>query len=128
MVSSQNRRKTKTRNHAELFNAFKYMNNKTKNLIIILIGLGIFLPILSLAYSVPTIDFKANELGSPVTISYNTSATLTWTSTNADYCYASGDWSGTKSLSGTESTGNLTSSKTYVITCTGPGGDRKSVV
>ncbi|MDP3093212.1 MAG: hypothetical protein Q8N16_00410, partial [bacterium] len=54
---------------------------------------------------------------------YNTAATLSWTVTNATSCNASGDWSGAKSAAGGfESTGNLTSSKTYNITCTGPGG------
>lgn len=98
------------------------MINKTRNLIIILISFGLILPILSYAYYSPTVEIKANGLDSPITISYNTSITLTWTSTNSDSCEVSGDWSGTKSTSGSESTGNLISSKTYIITCTGPGG------
>jgi uncharacterized repeat protein (TIGR01451 family) len=70
----------------------------------------------------PTVDLKANSSDGPITINYNTSANLTWTSTNATSCTASGSWSGTKAVSGSESTGNLTSSRTYTITCTGPGG------
>jgi len=69
-----------------------------------------------------SVNIRANGYDDSVTISYNNSANLTWTSYNADYCYASGDWSGTKSLSGSQSTGSLTSSKTYTITCTGSGG------
>lgn len=70
----------------------------------------------------PTVDIKANNSDGPITIDYNTSATLSWTSTNATSCSASGNWSGSKATSGSENTGNLISSKTYTITCTGPGG------
>lgn len=70
----------------------------------------------------PTIDIKANGSNGPIVVPYNTSANLTWTSANADYCYASGDWSGTKSISGSQTTGSLSSSKIYTIICTGSGG------
>ena len=72
--------------------------------------------------SAPTVDLKANGSDGPVTIDYNTAATLSWTSANATACTAYGDWSGTKGISGSESTGNLTSTKTYTISCTGTGG------
>lgn len=98
------------------------MINKTKNLIIILISFGLVIPILSSAYYTPTVEIKANGLNSPISIPYNTSVNLTWTSTNSDSCNASGDWSGTKATSGSESTANLTASKSYTITCTGSGG------
>jgi len=68
------------------------------------------------------VSIRANGYDGSVTIPYNNSADLSWTSYNANYCYASGDWSGTKSLSGSQTTGTLTSSKTYTITCTGPSG------
>ncbi|MDP2967314.1 MAG: hypothetical protein Q8N87_02805, partial [bacterium] len=61
----------------------------------------------------PTVDIKANNSNGPISITYNTSANLTWTSTNADSSTASNASSGTKSISGSESTCNLTSSKTY---------------
>ena len=70
----------------------------------------------------PSVNIKANGSNGPITIDYDDSATLTWTSSNADSCYASRDWSGNKSASGSQSTGRLTSSKTYKITCEGPGG------
>ena len=50
------------------------------------------------------------------------STTLTWSSTNATACTASGGWSGTLAASGTQSTGALTATTTYSLTCTGPGG------
>lgn len=65
----------------------------------------------------PTVDILANDSQGPITIPYGGSATLSWTSAHASSCTASGGWSGSKPLSGNESTGPLTSSKTYTITC-----------
>ncbi len=65
----------------------------------------------------PTVDIKANNSNGPITINYNTSATLSWTSTNANSCTASNAWSGSKLLNSSQTTGNLTSSKTYTLTC-----------
>jgi hypothetical protein len=50
------------------------------------------------------------------------SSTITWSSTNATSCTASGAWSGTKVASGSQTTGTLSNSSTYTITCTGAGG------
>jgi hypothetical protein len=81
------------------------------------------------SYSSPTVDLKANGYDGSITVSYNSSATLSWTSNNANYCVASGAWSGRKGTSGSESTGNLTSGpKTYTLTCTGPGGSASDSV
>jgi hypothetical protein len=55
------------------------------------------------------------------------SATLSWTSSNATWCFAScisgdcADWSGTKSTSGTQQVRPVVTS-TYRLTCTGAGG------
>ena len=71
----------------------------------------------------PTVDLRANGSDSYISIKRNSAATLSWTSANADHCYAYGDWSGTKSINyGSQSTGNLTSAKTYGLTCSGKGG------
>ena len=61
----------------------------------------------------PSLTFTA----SPRSVAYNGSSTLTWSSSRANNCTASGAWSGAKPLSGSQSTGNLTSSKTYTLTC-----------
>ena len=66
----------------------------------------------------PSVDFKAT----PNPVDYGTAATLSWSSKNATVCEASGAWSGSKGVSGTESTGNLTTEKTYTITCKGMAG------
>jgi mannan endo-1,4-beta-mannosidase len=49
-------------------------------------------------------------------------STLSWSAGNATSCTASGGWSGSKAMSGTASTGALTASKTYTLTCSGASG------
>lgn len=64
-----------------------------------------------------TVNIKCNSQDS-CSISYNGSASLTWTTTSATGCVASGPWSGNKTWpSGAETTANLTSSQTYTLTC-----------
>ena len=58
----------------------------------------------------------------PDTVQKSASANLTWASTNASACVASGGWSGSKSLTGTEATGALNASTSYTLTCAGAGG------
>lgn len=77
--------------------------------------------------SSPTVNLTANGHDGYTTIPSGTAEMLEWTSTNTNSCSASGAWSGTKVTTGAESTGNLTtttntSSRTYLITCTGLGG------
>jgi uncharacterized repeat protein (TIGR01451 family) len=86
-------------------------------------------PCPSITYPSPTVDLKANGYDGSITVPYNSSVTLSWTSSNANYCVASGAWSGTKGTSGSESTGNLISGpKTYTLTCYGPGGSASDSV
>src|SRR5882672_9698256 len=59
---------------------------------------------------------------SPQAIASGTGSFLTWSSTDASGCAASGAWSGAKGTSGTESTGALVSTSTFTLTCTGAGG------
>ena len=66
----------------------------------------------------PTLSFTAT----PSTIANSASSTLAWSSTNAASCAASGGWSGAKSTGGSEGTGALTGTRTYMLTCTGAGG------
>ena len=72
----------------------------------------------SVTSSAPTVSLSA----APSTITSGASSILTWASTNATACTASGGWSGSKATSGTQSTGALTNSATYTVTCVGPGG------
>ncbi len=66
----------------------------------------------------PTLTFTA----SPSVVAQGAAATLQWTTTNVDSCTASGDWTGNKGTSGSESTGSLNSNATYTLDCVGPGG------
>ena len=67
----------------------------------------------------PTATITANVSS----VLVNNSFTLTWSSTYATSCTASGDWSDSIATSGTQSvTETETGVKTYTITCTGAGG------
>ncbi|HEY0907786.1 MAG TPA: hypothetical protein VGE35_00375 [Candidatus Paceibacterota bacterium] len=60
---------------------------------------------------------------SPMAVRPFNKTTLTWSSQNTTSCTASGDWSGSKSTSGSEESGtHIIGGKTFVLTCTGPGG------
>ena len=72
----------------------------------------------------PVISLNVN----PMDVASGIAATLTWSSINAGSCTASGAWSGTKAASGTQSTGTLTTSRTYALTCTGDGGSASTAV
>ena len=61
----------------------------------------------------------------PTSVIWNGSSTVTWSSSNANSCTASGDWSGSKATAGgSESTGSLVQIRTYTYTlsCTGYNG------
>lgn len=65
----------------------------------------------------PTSSFS----GSPASIISGQSSTLSWSSSNATSCTASGGWSGAKATSGSQSV-SPTSNTTYTLACTGGGG------
>lgn len=68
--------------------------------------------------AVPTVSLNAN----PANIPSGAAATLTWTSTDATSCVASGAWSGVKPTAGSATTGPLTASSTFSLSCSGAGG------
>lgn len=72
--------------------------------------------------SVPAITTVALS-ASPTSVNAGSSSILTWSSTNANSCSASGAWSGTEPLSGSLSTGALNNNSTYTLTCTGATGN-----
>jgi hypothetical protein len=65
----------------------------------------------------PTVTLTAN----PTSITAGQSSMLTWSSTNATSCTASGGWTGTKATSGSQSV-SPASTTTYTLACTGIGG------
>lgn len=67
---------------------------------------------------VPVVTLSIN----PGQITPGGSALLTWSSTDATTCEAYGAWSGTKATSGNESTGPISATTSFQLTCSGPGG------
>jgi hypothetical protein len=60
---------------------------------------------------------------SPTSITVGSSATLTWSATNATSCSASGAWSGNQATSGTATVSPTTAATdSYTLACTGAGG------
>lgn len=70
------------------------------------------------APSAPTLTLTVDK----TTVTSGGSAALTWSAANATSCTATGDWSGAKSTTGTQSQTGITAAKTYTLTCTGAGG------
>jgi len=73
----------------------------------------------------PSVILRANGSTNSIAIPANTAADLSWNSSdlgNNPICTASGDWSGSKPVSGSESTGDLSSDKNYNLSCTGSSG------
>ena len=66
----------------------------------------------------PTVTLTAT----PTSVASGGAATLSWSSTNATGCTASGGWSGARSTSGSSSTGALSATITYALSCSGAGG------
>lgn len=56
----------------------------------------------------PTVDLKCNGINGPCSVPSGSSATLSWTTTGATTCTASGEWSGSKGISGSESSPPIT--------------------
>jgi len=63
----------------------------------------------------------ASITASPTSITDGASSTLTWSSTNATSCTASGAWNGTQPINGILAV-SPTATATYTIACTGAGG------
>jgi len=70
----------------------------------------------------PTASISA----SPTAVPAGGSSTLTWNSTNATSCSASGDWAGAEPTSGSQVVSNLTAQSTYTLICDGAGGQAMS--
>lgn len=74
-----------------------------------------------------SVDLKANNSNGPITVSYQSNVTLSWTSENAVSCQASGDWSGTKAVSGSQIVQmNQVKTYTFTLTCKNSTGTKTS--
>lgn len=67
--------------------------------------------------SEPTLTLTAT----PSSVQQGSASTLAWTSTNASSCTASGGWTGSKVLSGSEIV-TVSATTTYTLNCSGAGG------
>ncbi len=83
--------------------------------------------VVSAAPQPPSVDVSIQAM--PASIVAGQAAALTWSSTNADSCTASGSWSGSEPLVGNAvSTGTLTApgntptNYSFTLLCSGPGG------
>ena len=66
----------------------------------------------------PVVNLSAN----PATVAQGGNSVLTWSSTNATSCTASGGWSGSKATSGNQTISAIQATTTYTLACTGTGG------
>src|SRR5262249_44068298 len=67
----------------------------------------------------PSVSLTASPRG----VAPGGTTTLTWSSANVSSCTASGGWSGSKALSGSETSAALNSDQTYTLACTGSNGN-----
>ncbi len=67
----------------------------------------------------PTLVFQASQDA----VDYHGSTVLNWSAGNADRCRASGAWTGTRNTSGSQTIDQLTQTSSFVLTCSGAGGD-----
>jgi hypothetical protein len=66
----------------------------------------------------PSLNFSISQSS----VAYGGSVTLSWSSSEADSCVASGGWSGSKSLTGNQVIDNLTADSSFSLECSGAGG------
>ena len=77
----------------------------------------------------PTVDIKANGSDGPVYLSALADYRLSWESDDANTCSASGSWSGSKSVDGSQQKDNVSQGLyTYVITCSNQYGSATDTV
>lgn len=95
-------------------NVFVVVNDMNQNMFVYKLseGSGSSLPF-------PSLAFTASSTSVPV----NGSVDLTWTATDADSCSATGGWSGSKALSGSETVGPLSESTSFTLRCSSEAGD-----
>jgi hypothetical protein len=71
------------------------------------------------APAIPRVRISA----SPLSIGYQNSTTITWTSEHVESCIATGDWSGQKELNGSLKIDRLETDSEFHLRCNGPQGE-----
>ena len=70
----------------------------------------------------PTVTLTAT----PPSVAYQGSASLSWSASGAQSCTAQGAWSGSRNVTGSQTTGGLTANATYTLTCVNATGQTGS--
>lgn len=78
----------------------------------------------SSAPAAPTLQMQAL----PTEVAEGDSTVLSWSATEADSCLASGDWSGSRLIAGSESLTPALGLRRYQLRCSGAGGSVEAVV
>ena len=68
-----------------------------------------------------TVPASVNLSVSATVVDPGASVALSWSTSNATECQASGGWTGTKQLSGTVTVTNITQSTSFRLSCSGEG-------
>ena len=77
----------------------------------------------------PTLAATVNLSAEPTSVLLESTSTLTWSTSNATSCSASGAWSGTKATSGSEAvTISNAGDNSFTLSCTGAGGSGSASV
>jgi hypothetical protein len=66
-----------------------------------------------------TVNLKGNNLDGPVSVVVGSPITLTWTTTGATSCTASGGWTGTRATNGTFTTAAISANTSFSLSCNG---------
>ncbi len=106
------------------FGRFRYIPSKNVYVLVNRVNENVYFYKLSAAAGVPqpVVQLSAN----PSSVPPQGRPTLTWSSTNADSCAASGAWSGNKNTSGSEEVGPLTSDSEFILSCSNSAGGSAS--
>ncbi len=78
--------------------------------------------------AVPVDPPSVNLSASATQVGEGDSVTLSWSSSNATSCAASGAWNGARGTSGSMTVGPLQNSSTFVLNCSGDGGSASDSV
>jgi hypothetical protein len=81
-------------------------------------GAGTYRVRVATAPNLPAITLTAD----PARVGQGGTTRLHWSATDATQCTASGAWSGSKAMTGSESTAALSAPSTFNLECVGPGG------
>ena len=79
------------------------------------------------AVNPPAVNITANNSRNSITVVAGVPVTLSWTSSNADTCRASGDWSGNLAMNGSQTIA-ADNSKTYTIACSNSSGSSSASI